>query len=74
VTSGDFTIHTEVSTNISKVEFYINSLRVGVIDKPPFTLRVTGLKKGTYTLFARVFDGWAEGHTTSAPVIFSVND
>ena len=72
VISGDFTITTSVSANMSKVEFYINSMRVGIVDQPPYSLKINGLKKGTYSLFVRIFDGWAEGHTTSAPVVFTV--
>lgn len=72
-TAGDITITISLSANISKVEFYINSMRVGIVDLPPYSLKVSGLKKGTYTLFARVFDTFMEGHTTSAPVIFTVS-
>ncbi len=74
IAASDITITTSVSANISKVEFYINSMRVGVIDTPPYSLKVSGLKKGTYNLFARVFDTFVEGHTTSAPVIFTVSN
>ena len=59
---------------MSKVEFYLNSMRVGIVDTPPYSLKVSGLKKGTYTLFARIFDGNVEDHTTSAPVIFTVTE
>lgn len=73
-TGSEITIATTVSNNMSKVEFYLNSMRVGIVDTPPYSLKVSGLKKGTYTLFARIFDGNVEDHTTSAPVIFTVTE
>jgi hypothetical protein len=68
---GSLTLTTEVSNNTKKVEFYINSLRVGVDSTEPYAMDITGLAKGTYTIFARAFDSKNE-HTTSAPVIVTV--
>lgn len=82
-TKSDFTINTSVSENVRydwsdpndikyKVEFYINSMRVGVVYSLPYSFKVSGLAKGTYTIFARVFDQYYEQHTTSAPIIIHV--
>ena len=70
-TDSNITIKTKVSENEGKVEFYINSMLVGVDSIAPYFLKVTGLPKGLYTIFARVFDSKNE-HTTSAPVIVTV--
>lgn len=65
------TIKTRTSGNTSKVEFYINSMRVGIDSTAPYSIKVPDLAKGTYTIFARAFDTKNE-HTTSAPVIITV--
>ncbi|MBO0936654.1 hypothetical protein J2I47_08875 [Fibrella sp. HMF5335] len=70
-TNGTFTISTAVSGQTSRVEFFINSMRVGIDSTAPYTTRVTQLAPGTYTLFARAFDR-ANEHTTAAPVIITV--
>lgn len=67
------TIKTMVSDNASKVEFYANSMRVGIDSTAPYSVKVSGLAKGTYTIFARAFDS-KNNHTTSAPVIITVGN
>jgi hypothetical protein len=66
-----FTINTSASDNTIKVEFYINSMRVGIDTTAPFAFKVDRLPKGNYTIFARAFDSKNE-HTTSAPVILNI--
>jgi hypothetical protein len=68
---SSITLDTRVSNNASKVEFFINSMRVGVDSIAPYSLKVSGLARGSYTIFARAFDSKNE-HTTSAPVIVNV--
>lgn len=70
-TNGNFTIKTNVSGQTSRVEFFINSMRVGIDSTAPFTAGITLLAPGTYTLFARAFDR-QNAHTTSAPVTITV--
>lgn len=70
---GVVTINASASAGASKVEFYINSLLVGIDRVAPFSVRVTDLKKGTYTISARVFDSKNE-HTTSAPITIMVHN
>lgn len=70
-TKSKITIRTSVSDNARKVEFYINSMRVGVDSIAPYSVKVSGLARGMYTIFARVFDIKKE-HTTSAPIILRV--
>lgn len=70
-TKSNITIKTSVSDNASKVEFYINSMLVGVDSIAPYSVKVSGLAKGMYTILARVFDSKKE-HTTSAPIIITV--
>lgn len=65
------TIKTKASGNTSKVEFYANSIRVGVDNVAPYSIKVRGLAKGTYNIFARAIDSKNE-HTTSAPVVVTV--
>ncbi|MCY7358114.1 MAG: Ig-like domain-containing protein, partial [Rudanella sp.] len=70
-TNGSFTIKTNVSGQTSRVEFFINSMLVGIDSTAPYTANVTQLAPGAYTLFARVFDRKNE-HTSSAPVIITI--
>ncbi len=70
-TAGTITIKTSVLKDVKTVEFFMNTMRVGVVDSPPFSLPVSGLAKGTYTIFVRAFDINHE-HTTSAPVVITV--
>jgi len=70
-TNGSFTIKTTVPGQTSRVEFFINSMRVGIDSTGPYTANITRLAPGTYTLFARAFDRKNE-HTTSAPVTITV--
>jgi len=70
-TKSNITIKTSVSDNARKVEFYINSMLVGVDSIAPYSTKVSGLAKGMYTIFARVSDSKKE-HTTSAPVVITV--
>lgn len=72
-TGADLTIEVKSTGTAARVEFYVNSLFVGEDVSPPFSMQVTGLAKGTYSLFARSF-GKNGGHLTSAPVIINVTD
>lgn len=67
----NITIKTKVSDCVSKVEFFVNSMMVGVDSIAPYSIKLKGLKKGTYTLFARGFNCKNE-HTTSPPIVISV--
>lgn len=69
-TKSNLTIKTKTSGNAGKVEFFINSMRVGVDSVAPYSVKVFGLANGTYTIFARVFNNINE-HTSSAPVIIT---
>ena len=71
-TKNDFTIKTSVSDNANKVEFFVNSMLVGVDSIAPYSMKVSGLAKGMYAIFARAFDNKKE-HTTSAPIIIYVS-
>jgi hypothetical protein len=73
VTKSSVIINTRASVKVSKVEFYINSMLVGVDSIAPYSVKVSNLANGKYTLFARAFDNQKE-HTTSAPVIISVDN
>ena len=68
---GKLTINTKVSGNVSKVEFYVNTMRVGVDSTAPYSVTVRGLAKGTYNILAGAFDSKNE-HTTSPPVVITV--
>jgi hypothetical protein len=68
---GTITIKTKMSDPVSRVEFYINSMRVGIDSLPPYTAKVSGLANGKYTIFARSFDAKKQ-HLTSAPIVVTV--
>lgn len=72
-TKSSFVIRTRASAEVSNVEFYINSMLVGVDSIAPYSVTVSNLAKGKYTILVRAFDNKRE-HTTSAPVIIAVDN
>ncbi len=72
-TKSSIVIQTRASAEVNNVEFYINSMLVGVDSTAPYSIPVSNLIKGKYTVFARAFNKKRD-HTTSAPVIIEVGD
>ena len=72
-TKSSVIIKTKASAEVSSVEFYINSMLVGVDSIAPYSVTVSNLAKGKYTILARAFDNKRD-HTTSAPVIITVGN
>ena len=72
-TKSSVIIRTKASAEVSNVEFYINSMLVGVDSIAPYSVTVSNLAKGKYTILARAFDNKRE-HTTSVPVIITVGN
>lgn len=71
ISKSDVTIEASMSDNASKVEFYINSMLVGIDSIAPYSVKVSGLQKGIYSVFARAFNNKNE-HNSSAPIIITV--
>ena len=68
---SDITIEASVLDDTSKIEFYINSMLVGIDSVAPYAVKVSGLQKGIYSIFARSFSNKNE-HKSSAPIIITV--
>lgn len=71
--NGDIIIKTKAFGETNKVEFYVNSIRVGIDSTKPYSTKVFGLKSGKYTIFARVFNSQNE-HTTSSPKVVTIKN
>ncbi|HEX8549591.1 MAG TPA: Ig-like domain-containing protein [Cytophagaceae bacterium] len=67
----DFTITVETSQPVAKVEFYINSRKIGEDNSKPYTYNVTNLRTGEYTLFAMAHTS-DKNHISSNPVNIDV--
>lgn len=71
ITSSAFRITVETSQPVSKIEFYVNSTKVGEDSSSPYTFDTINLAAGGHTLFAMAFA--ADGnHTSSNPVNIDV--
>lgn len=59
--------------SVARVEFLRDGAVIGTVTVPPYTLQVSGLAEGQYTLAARAVDNQGAA-TTSAPVRIEVVD
>src|SRR5262249_15645490 len=62
----------DTDSTITKVDFYQGSTLIGTSTTFPYTYNWTNIPYGTYSITAKVTDGYS-GESTSAPITFIVN-